>query len=190
VAEPPAGIPNRSFFKPSEVCEIAQIQTYVLRSWESEFPNLGVSRGPGAARVYRRTDVEQVLRIKQLVFDEGLTLAGARRRIEGEPGAAEPETLEELIGDGVRARLTKVREGLRSLLDLLSADAVGVRPAEPAAPRQGAERHDEDAEGFDQPMLFGEEASAVDVTEKPAAPRRRRSHGARSARPADEAPNG
>ena len=73
-------IPNRSLFRQPEVCEIASIQPYVLRSWEAEFPDLGVAKAEGGPRVYRRADVERVLRIKQLLYGEGLTLAGVRRR--------------------------------------------------------------------------------------------------------------
>src|SRR4030095_16182795 len=52
-------VPNRPAFKASEVCEIAHVQPYVLRSWENEFPELGVSRTPGGPRVYRKADVER-----------------------------------------------------------------------------------------------------------------------------------
>ena len=58
-------------YKAADVCELAQVQPYVLRSWESEFPDLGVSKSAGGPRIYRRPDVERVLRIKQLVFSEG-----------------------------------------------------------------------------------------------------------------------
>ena len=67
---------KRELFKSIDVCEMAQLQPYVLRSWEAEFPALG-QPAAGGGRVYRRVDVEFVLRIKQLVFSEGLTLAGA-----------------------------------------------------------------------------------------------------------------
>ncbi len=77
-------IPDRPAFKAAEVCEIAKVQPYVLRSWESEFPDLGVARTPGGPRVYRKADVERVLRIRHLVFGEGLTLAGVRRRLDTE----------------------------------------------------------------------------------------------------------
>ena len=76
-------IPDRPAFKASEVCELAQVQPYVLRSWENEFPELGVSRTPGGPRVYRKADVERVLQIRHLVLAEGLTLAGVRRKLEG-----------------------------------------------------------------------------------------------------------
>ena len=70
-------IPNRSLFRQPEVCDIAQVQPYVLRTWEAEFPDLGVAKTQGGPRVYRRADVERVLRLKHLLFVEGLTLAGA-----------------------------------------------------------------------------------------------------------------
>ena len=117
-------IPKRALFKSSEVCEIASVQPYVLRSWESEFPDLGVSKGNGGARIYRRADVERVLRIKQLVFADGLTLAGVRRRIEEEtPPLLEQddeEPIQELLGRNARERLAEVKKGLRAILDLLS----------------------------------------------------------------------
>src|SRR4029434_3437593 len=69
-------------FRAVDVCEMAQLQPYVLRSWEKEFPGIGVQKSPETPRLYRQSDVDQVLRIKQLVFGEGLTLSGARRRIE------------------------------------------------------------------------------------------------------------
>ena len=77
-------IPNRALFKAAEVCELVKVQPYVLRSWESEFPGLGVSKNAGGPRVYRRLDVEQVVRIKHLLLVDGLTLAGARRKLQDE----------------------------------------------------------------------------------------------------------
>jgi DNA-binding transcriptional MerR regulator len=118
----PLEIPKRALFKPAEVCELIDVQPYVLRSWEAEFPQLGISKAGGGARVYRRADVEQVVRIKHLLLVEGLTLAGARRRLEEEtaPVGANLPVLDELIGEHARERLTEVKRGLRSLLDMLS----------------------------------------------------------------------
>jgi DNA-binding transcriptional MerR regulator len=125
VAEPIAEIPNRAAFKASEVCEIAQIPPYVLRSWEKEFPKLGASARPGGPRIYNRSDVEQILRIKQLVFTEGLTLAGARRKIDGDPPPEDEPVLPYgvPVSDEVKARVSQAKQGLRSLLDLLSQPA-------------------------------------------------------------------
>jgi DNA-binding transcriptional MerR regulator len=118
--------PRRALLKAGDVCEIAKVQPYVLRSWEKEFPDLGVTRTDGGPRFYRQADVDHVLRIKQLVFGEGLTLAGARRRLE-EQRASEPDELpfddEPAAGAApdVRARIDGVRQGLRELLTLLSS---------------------------------------------------------------------
>jgi DNA-binding transcriptional MerR regulator len=120
---PTVEIPSRSLFRQPEVCELAQVQPYVLRSWEAEFPDLGVAKTEGGARVYRRADVERVLRLKHLLFVEGLTLAGARRRLadEGQPIApAEPSDLDMLLGSDVRERLLQVKRGLRELKSMLS----------------------------------------------------------------------
>ena len=118
-------IPNRALFKASEVCEIASVQPYVLRSWESEFPDLGVSKSAGGPRIYRRADVERVLRIKQLVFSDGLTLAGVRRRIEEEAPPvleeAEAAPIKELLGRNAKERLSEVKRGLMGILEMLNA---------------------------------------------------------------------
>jgi DNA-binding transcriptional MerR regulator len=112
-------------FRAADVCEMAQLQPYVLRSWEKEFPGIGVQKSPESPRLYRPSDVEQVQKIKQLVFGEGLTLAGARRRLEqaAPPGATDEEVAEvlEALASNAKTRIASVRDGLRSILKLLSA---------------------------------------------------------------------
>src|SRR5207244_12738108 len=124
-------IPNRAVFKAAEVCDILKVQPYVLRSWEAEFPELGIAKTAGAPRVYRRTDVEQVARIKHLLLVDGLTLAGARRKLEEETAlvGADAPAIDELIGQNARERLTTVKRGLRSILDLLASNGGGFRLA-------------------------------------------------------------
>ena len=136
-------IPNRSLFRQPEVCELAQVQPYVLRSWEAEFPDLGVAKTEGGPRVYRRADVARVLRLKQLLFVEGLTLAGARRKLFEEKGAPEDnggEQLEALLGSDARERIQQVRQGLRELAAMLSLSPgeqdPGFRAASPAVKRR------------------------------------------------------
>src|SRR5262249_12021896 len=116
-------IPNRSLFRQPEVCEIAQVQPYVLRSWEAEFPDLGVTKTNGAPRVYRRADVERVLRIKHLLFVEGLTLAGVRRKMLEEQPVAQPDasSLDDLLSSDARERIVSVRNTLRELAAMLGA---------------------------------------------------------------------
>ena len=77
-------IPNKLFFKIGEVCEITDTQPYVLRYWESEFPALAPAKNSSGQRIYRRRDIETVLRIKQLLYEEGFTIAGAKKRLESE----------------------------------------------------------------------------------------------------------
>ena len=119
MADTTVNIPDRELFKASEGCEIAGVQPYVLRSWESEFPTLGVARTPGGPRVYRRADVERVLQVKALVFGEGLTLAGARRRIEDAGTGAADSDPPTLVGPDTRKKLAAIKQDVRSLLDLL-----------------------------------------------------------------------
>jgi DNA-binding transcriptional MerR regulator len=124
-------------YKSAEVCKQAQIQPYLLRSWEKEFTGIGVQKSADAPRLYRESDLAQVLRIKQLVFSEGLTLAGARRRLEGEPAVPAPAAVDDgepadvLDGDA-RRRIGAVRDGLRSILAMLDT-----RPAPFALAAQG-----------------------------------------------------
>lgn len=138
MADTCAEIPDREWFKPSEVCEIASVQPYVLRSWEIEFPGLGIQRSAGGPRVYRRSDVERVLKIRHLVFVEGLTLAGVRRTIEGEAPAVEGHE-SGIVDADTRARLVTIRHELRSLHEWLSAarpTTTGEAPAASAGPAQ------------------------------------------------------
>jgi DNA-binding transcriptional MerR regulator len=114
---------KRELFKAAEVCDVVQVQPYVLRSWEAEFPQIGQAPPGGGPRLYRRSDVQLVLRIKQLVFEEGLTLSGARRRLEedsGDSNVASTALVEEVVGDRVRDGLKDLRSGLESILQLLS----------------------------------------------------------------------
>ena len=114
-------------YKAAEVCDVAQLQPFVLKSWEKEFPRIGVQKSAESPRLYRQSDLDQVLRIKDLVFREGLTLSGARRRIEeAEPVAAtatddEVEEVLEALASDARTRIARVRDGLRSILRVLSS---------------------------------------------------------------------
>ncbi len=83
-------IPNKLFFKIGEVCEITDTQPYVLRYWESEVPALAPAKNSSGQRIYRRKDIETVLRIKQLLYDEGFTIAGAKKRLEAEMSGRGP----------------------------------------------------------------------------------------------------
>ena len=131
----PVEIPNRSLFRHPEVCELAKVQPFVLRTWEAEFPDLGVAKTAGGPRVYRRVDVERVLRLKHLLYVEGLTLAGARRKLSEEQpdtaadGAALNEVAE-LLGTEARDRILTVKRGLRELSVMLAKTPAARRSEE------------------------------------------------------------
>jgi DNA-binding transcriptional MerR regulator len=124
-------IPNKLFFKIGEVCEITDTQPYVLRYWESEFPALAPAKNSSGQRIYRRRDIETILRIKQLLYEEGFTIAGAKKRLEVEmagrvdtpmpqppPHLGDTPQPEEIAGTR-SAALREVREQLREILTLL-----------------------------------------------------------------------
>jgi len=113
-------MPKKLFYKIGEVCSLTDTQPYVLRFWESEFPQLAPRKTRTGQRVYRPRDVEMVLEIKKLLYDEGYTIAGARKKlgmdgspddsVGGEPQEDQaPDTLALLeVQEEVRSALTEV----------------------------------------------------------------------------------
>lgn len=77
-------IPEKIFFKIGEVCDIVDVQAHVLRYWETEFPMLSPQKNRSGQRTYRRRDVEMALRIKELLYDDLYTIAGAKKRLQSE----------------------------------------------------------------------------------------------------------
>ena len=128
--DPPA-IPDRLYFKIGDVARICEVETYVLRFWETQFPQLKPNKSGTGQRLYRRRDVEMALEIKRLVHGEGYTLTGARQALEqggrrrgpepaGETGlAAGSETAQDL-GD-VAATIALARAELREIAALLAS---------------------------------------------------------------------
>ncbi len=166
-------------YKAAEVCEVAQLQPFVLRSWEKEFPRIGVQKSADSPRLYRQSDLDQVLRIKQLVFQEGLTLSGARHRLEdAEPHSSsatdeEVEEVLEALASDARTRIAHVRDGLRSILRVLSSapgtvvivdDEVSAEPGRvskrpaPPAKRAVASRPLDAARGKSKPRIAAKPA--------------------------------
>src|SRR5882672_10582885 len=81
MGRPAVAIPEKLFFKIGEVCELAGVQAHVLRYWESEFPMLAPQKNRAGQRVYRKRDVEMALRIKELLYEDQYTTAGAKKRL-------------------------------------------------------------------------------------------------------------
>jgi DNA-binding transcriptional MerR regulator len=85
-------IPNKLFFRIGEVCKLLSLEPYVLRFWETEFPTLAPTKGSNGRRMYRKKDVEMVVAIKNLLYGQGFTIAGAKKVLAGK---VSPKTLSE-----------------------------------------------------------------------------------------------
>ncbi|HUS67990.1 MAG TPA: MerR family transcriptional regulator [Kofleriaceae bacterium] len=109
-------IPDKEYFRIGEVAEMAGVEPYVLRFWETEFPRLRPSKGRTSQRVYSRRDVGLVLRIRDLLYEEGYTIEGARRRLRG---AGEKDGAASELPARTRAVLDRVRKEAEELLRLL-----------------------------------------------------------------------
>lgn len=86
-AQPAQEIPEKSLFRIGEVSRLTATKTFVLRYWESEFPMLQPVKSPSGHRLYRREDIETVFEIKRLLYEEGFTIAGARKHFAEQNGA-------------------------------------------------------------------------------------------------------
>lgn len=81
---PASVIPEKIFFKIGEVCDLVGVQAHVLRYWETEFPMLSPQKNRSGQRTYRRRDVEIAMRVKELLYDEMFTIAGAKKKLQSE----------------------------------------------------------------------------------------------------------
>ena len=104
-------IPDKLYFKIGEVARITGVQPYILRYWESEFSVLQPKKSGTGQRLYRKKDIQTVLKIKHLLYDQKFTIAGAKRRLLSEGGGEAPADLPEI--------LRRLREGLEGLAALL-----------------------------------------------------------------------
>ncbi len=129
-------IPDRLYFKIGDVARICELEPYVLRFWETQFPQLKPNKSGTGQRLYRRRDVELVLDIKRLVHGEGYTIPGARQALDQnrrqpqplpQPQAVAAPAVARSTGDAVTAAIGRVRAELRELATLLAAP-VAARP--------------------------------------------------------------
>lgn len=118
----PRAATEEKLYKIGEVCKLADLQPYVLRYWETEFPQLAPGKSGGGQRLYTQREVDIILRIKELLYREGFTIAGAKKKLETEmsappeavaaPDAAAPAS-------APRPDLTRVKQELRAILEML-----------------------------------------------------------------------
>lgn len=112
---------EKRLYKIGEVCRIADVQPYVLRYWETEFAALAPNKSGGGQRLYTQREIDIILRIKQLLYSEGFTIAGAKKKLEtehSEPVATTPVTASAPSTDTKKVLLDVKRE-LTAILDLL-----------------------------------------------------------------------
>src|ERR1041385_6829512 len=112
-------IPEKLYFRIGEVSRLCHLPAYVLRFWETEFPQLKPVKSSTGQRMYRRKDVESVLRIKQLLYEEGFTIPGARQHLRAE---VKSDTKQSPLPFPARSNseLKYLRQGLRDILTMLS----------------------------------------------------------------------
>jgi DNA-binding transcriptional MerR regulator len=114
-------IPDKLYFRIGEVSRLCQLPAYVLRFWETEFPQLKPVKSSTGQRMYRQRDVENVLRIKKLLYEEGYTIAGARQQLKDESSTARQQSGLPFPKQNPADKLKKVRQGLQEILGILSA---------------------------------------------------------------------
>lgn len=113
-------IPEKLYFRIGEVAQLCRLPAYVLRFWETEFPQLKPIKSSSGQRMYRHKDVENVLHIKKLLYEEGFTIAGARQHLRAENKADKKQTPLP-FPERPSSDLKQIRQGLREILTLLSA---------------------------------------------------------------------
>jgi len=135
-----SAIPAKNLFRIGEASRLTSTKPFVLRYWETEFPMLQPVKSPKGHRLYRREDIETVLTIKRLLYDEGFTIAGARRHLRdqapgansgngnaaaeanGRNGESAPPAMSAQVATLNRKTLLDLRDSLRSLLTVLESE--------------------------------------------------------------------
>ncbi len=113
-------IPDKLYFRIGEVARLCRVPAYVLRFWETEFPQLKPGKSSTGQRMYRRREVESVLRIKKLLYDEGYTIPGARQQLRAEASAVRAQGGLAFPQRASPEGLKQVRRGLQEVLAILS----------------------------------------------------------------------
>ena len=113
-------IPEKLYFRIGEVARLCRLPAYVLRFWETEFPQLRPVKSSTGQRMYRRRDVENVLRIRKLLYEDGFTIAGARSQLREEIKGDKKQPALPFPGRAA-GDLTHIRQGLQEILEILSA---------------------------------------------------------------------
>ncbi|MFY9938295.1 MAG: MerR family transcriptional regulator [Silvibacterium sp.] len=144
-------IPDKLYFRIGDVARLCKVEAYVLRFWETEFPQLKPHKSGTGQRLYRKRDVELALRIKRLLYSEGYTIAGARQvfaaevREPGKKSQTELPLKRTTEANPIEARLKKLRMEVKEILGILSG---------PPVTREGAGKGRSEDEPGRRPGLF------------------------------------
>ena len=117
-------IPDKLYFRIGEVATLCHLPAYVLRFWESEFPQLKPVKSSSGQRMYRKRDVESVLHIKRLLYEQGFTISGARQQLRSESKTDKTQTAIPFPSHST-PEIQHIRQGLREILSMLSARRTG-----------------------------------------------------------------
>jgi len=115
-------LPDKLFFKIGEVARLTQTEPYVLRYWESEFPFLSPTKNKGGQRLYKKKDIEIILRIKELLQVEGYTIAGARVKLK--EGYSQQKREQLPADENLSAKLQLLKKGLSKILTILQKNDI------------------------------------------------------------------
>jgi DNA-binding transcriptional MerR regulator len=132
-------IPDKLYYRIGEVARLCVVETYVLRFWETEFPQLKPNKSGAGQRLYRRREVDLARRIRHLLYEEGYTIPGARQAIQTETRKPAESGQLRLAEAGSAPKLGKLRTELKEILGMLST-AHNAKRAQPAEASRGA-RH-------------------------------------------------
>jgi DNA-binding transcriptional MerR regulator len=113
-------IPDKLYFRIGDVAKLCGVETYVLRFWETEFPQLKPGKSGTGQRLYRKRDVECALRIKQLLHDQGYTIVGARQAMKSDSKTGAQPELPFAGGRAMGSKLEKLRTELKEILAMVS----------------------------------------------------------------------
>lgn len=118
---------EKKLYKIGEVCKVAAVEPYVLRYWETEFPSLTPNKSGGGQRLYTKREIDIILRIKHLLYSDGFTIAGAKKKLEAEmeggaapkPAPPQPAPAAAKPARGSNKALANVKKELRAILKML-----------------------------------------------------------------------
>ena len=113
-------VPEKIYYRIGEVAEITELQPYILRYWESEFRALSPIKNSAGQRLYKKRDIEILEKIKELLYEKGFTIAGARRQLAALEKEKEQALLQE--NEVLKDQVTQIEQELKNILTLMDTD--------------------------------------------------------------------